>query len=192
MRNEELLLSNYDCIHKLLNAGFEIKDIVGEVNKTLQLKISYWQLVYFIRRVKAKTIHKEYDQLVAIDNLRDASDKNLTNYCVDFKGLLITFKDAAHLTRPEYIITPKNITTIYSKNSLLYAKRLLKLYHISDKELLQQHRVIYPNQPEIDIKKATDKINVDFNNDFATMLIELRNKYLHFVTNNIIRSTTHE
>lgn len=191
MQNEELLLSNYDFIHKLLNAGFEIKDMVGEVNQHLQLKITYWQLVYFIRRVKAKTIHKEYDQLVAIDNLRDASDRNLNKYCVDFKGLLITYKSNTYLTNSEYIITSKNITTIYSQNSLLYAKRLLKLYHVPDVELLQQHRAIYPNQLEIDVKKATDKINIDFNCEFATMLIELRKKYLHFITHNI-RSNNHE
>lgn len=192
MRNEEILLSNYDLIHKLLNAGFDIKEIVGEVNKYLQLKITYWQLVYFIRRVKANTIHKEYNHIVAIDNLRDALDKKLSEYCVDFKGLLITYKSNAHLTNPGFIITPKNITTVYSQNSLLYAKRILKLYHISDVELLQQHKTIYPKQPDIDLKKATYKINADFNNEFATMLIELRGKYMHFITNNIIRSNSHE
>lgn len=189
MQNEEVLLSNYHFIYKLLNAGFEIKEIVEEIKQNLQLNVTYGQLVYLIKRVRAKTIHKEYDRIVIIEGLKDAIDTKLSEYCIDFKGLLITYKSTAHLTNADYIITSKNITKIYSKNSLLYAKRILKLYHIADADLLQQHKVIYPNQPDIDLKKAVQKINLDFNNEFATMLLELRKKYINFISKNITPHT---
>lgn len=191
MQYDEILLSNYYLIHDLSNAGYSIKEIVKEINAYLQLNVTYGQLLYLIKRVKANTIHKEYDRIVAIDNLKDAWDKKLSQYCVDFQGLLITHKSAVHLTNPEYILTPKNITTVFSKNSLLYAKRILKLYHISDAELLQQHKAIHPEQQDIDLKKVTDKIHVNFNNEFATMLTDLRSKYIQFITSGIKRSHNH-
>jgi len=192
MKNYEKLLSNYEFIQRLITAGFDIKEIVSEVNKHLQLTITYDQLLYLIKKVKTNTIHKEYDSIIAVDNLKDAWDTKLSEYCVDFKGLLITYKAAAYLTNPEYIITPQNITTIHSQTSLLYAKRLLKLYHIPDRELLRQHKILFPNQPDIDLEKATVKIHVDFNNEFATMLSELRDKYIQFIKNDIKRSISNE
>lgn len=187
MKNEEGLLSIYPAIFALMNAGFTIKQITKDVNQHLSIKITYRQLLYLIERVTNKTIHKEYDNIVVIDNLKDASDKKLSDYCVDFKGLLVTYKSAAHLTNPEYIITLKNITTIYSETSVIYAKRIIKLYHISDTELLQQHKIVYPKTREINLSNEVDYLNKNFNNEFASILIELRNKYINFLAKNIIQ-----
>ena len=187
MRNEEELLSIYPAIFALMNAGFTIKQITEDVNQHLNIKITYRQLLYLIERVTNKTIHKEYDNIVVIDNLKDASDKKLSDYCVDFKGLLVTYKSAAHLTNPEYIITPKNITTIYSETSVIYAKRIIKLYHISDAELLQQHKIIYPKTYEVNLSDTVNYLNNNFNNEFAAILIQLRDKYINFLAKNIMQ-----
>lgn len=184
MRNEEQLLSNYSFILELINTGFRIKQITQDINRCLGIKITERQLRYLIDRVRNNTIHKEYDNIVLISGLKDALDKNLGNYCVDFNGLLITYKSTAHLTNPEYIITSKNIMALYSQQALLYAKRILKLYHISDINILQQHKSIYPEQLGIDFKKVVDSININFSNEFAKMLIELKNKYVNFLTTN--------
>ncbi len=189
MRNEEELLSIYPAIFALMNADFTIKQITEDVNQHLNIKITYRQLLYLVQRVTNKTIHREYDNIVVIDNLKDTSDKKLSDYCVDFKGLLVTYKSAAHLTNPEYIITPKNITTIYSETSVIYAKRIIKLYHISDAELLQQHKIIYPKTHEINLAEKVYHINKNFNNEFAVMLIELRNKYINFLAKNIMQQS---
>lgn len=192
MKHEELLLSNYSWISGLLNSGVNVQQITQDLNQHLGIQITTRQLRYLIDRVNNKTIHKEYDNVVVIDGLMDAWDKKLGQYCVDFQGLLITYKSLAYLTKPEYIITGQNITTILGKDSLLYAKRILKLYHIPDMELLQQHKLVHPKQADIDLEKLTVKIHVDFNNEFATMLVELRNKYIQFMTNNIKRSISNE
>lgn len=183
MRNEELLLSNYPFILELINAGHTIKQITQDVNKQFDTQITYRQLLYLIARVRNNTIHKEYDNITIIDNMKDAWDTKLGEYCVDFHGLLVTYKSAAHLTNPEYIITPQNITTVYSEQSVIYAKRIIKLYHISDIELLQQHKIIYPKGYEINLAEKVDHLNKNFNNEFAAMLIELRHRYIHFLTN---------
>ena len=164
MKNEELLLSNYDLIFNLLNAGIELKQIVADVNNYLGTEITYRQLRYLIYRVRTNNIHKEYDNIIMIDHLKDAWDTNLSKYCVDFHGLLITYKSAVHLTNQEYIITPDNLTSISGKESVLYAKRILKLYHISDADILEQHKIKYPQYPEIDLFNLTAKIHVGFNN----------------------------
>lgn len=185
MKNEELLLSNYSFILKLRDAGLTIKETTKEVNQYLGTKINYLELTYLIRRVRNNKIHKEYNNIVLIDSMMDAWDTKLGEYCVDFHGLLITYKAAAHLTNPEYIITPENLNSITGKESILYAKRILKLYHIADVYLLEQHKIIHPKQHDIDLTDLTYKIHVGFNNEFATMLIELRNRYVDFLTNNI-------
>lgn len=66
MRNEEGLLSIYPAIFALMNAGFTIKQITEDVNQNLNIKITYRQLLYLIQRVTNKTIHKEYDNIVAL------------------------------------------------------------------------------------------------------------------------------
>lgn len=185
MKNEELLLSNYDLIFNLLSAGVGLQQITNDVNKYIGTQITYRQLRYLIYRVRNNSIHKEYDNIIMIDNLKDAWDTNLGKYCVDFHGLLITYKSAAYLTKSEYIITPNNLATISGKESIIYAKRILKLYHISDAHLLQQHKVIYPKQPDINLTDLVYKINVGFNDDFARMLSDLHDRYINFLTNNI-------
>jgi len=185
MNDYEQLLSHYDFIVTLLDAGYSIKEIVAEVNSRLDTSVSYRQLQYLIHIVKSNTIHREYDTLVVIDGLRDAWDKNLRMYCVEFKGLLLTYKSAAYLTNPEYIVTPTNLLTVYGNESLLYAKRILKQYHIPDDVLLEKHKQAYPDQPNINLKNLTYKIRVDFNDEFNTMLSNLRKKYLDFVQNHL-------
>lgn len=189
MKNFEQLLSNYDFILNLLHAGLTVKQIAQEINSQLNISVTYTELLYLIKRVKANTIHREYDSIVMVDILKDASDKNLSNYCVEFHGLWITYKSAAYLTNPEYIITPGNILTLYDKEALLYAKRILKLYHIPDIVLLEQHRQNYPTRPDINLDDFTVKIRVDFNDEFNTMLSNLRKKYVYFLTNNIKERT---
>ena len=189
MRNEEELLSNYPLIFALMNAGITIKQITEDVNQQLNTNVTYRQLLYLIHRVSNNTIHNEYNNIIVIDNMKDACDRKLGDYCVDFHGLLVTYKSAAHLTNSEYIIKPKNITTLYSEASIIYAKRILKLYNISDVELLRQHKVIYPNTREINLTEKVDHLNKNFNNEFAAMLIELHNKYMNFITKNIMQSS---
>lgn len=192
MRNEEELLSIYPAIFALMNAGINIKQIAEDVNQYLNTNVTYRQLLYLVKRVGNHTIHKEYDNIVVIDNLKDSEDTKLGDYCVDFKGLLVTYKSAAHLTNPEYIITPKNITTVFGEKSIIYAKRIIKLYHISDAELLQQHKTIYPYVYEINLAKEVEHINKNFNNEFAIMLIELRDKYINFLAKKIMQSFNFE
>lgn len=185
MQDYEQLLSHYDFILTWIDVGYSIKELVPEINNRLNTSVTYRQLQYLIHRVKSNTIHSEYDNIAVIDGLRDAWDKNLFKYCVEFKGLLLTYKSTVHLTNPEYIITPNNLLTIYDKEALLYAKRILKLYQIPDDILLEQHRQAYPDRPDICLKDFTYKIRVDFNDEFNTMLLNLRKKYLDFVQNHL-------
>lgn len=185
MQNQEILLTNYSLIHEMLNARFSLRQILEELNTSLEAQITYRQLRYIIDRVRKGTIHSEYDNIIMIDILRDFKHKNLSNYCIEFHGLWITYKSAAHLTSPEYIITPDNILTIYNKEALLYAKRILKLYHIPDIVLLEQHQQNYPTRPDIDLDDFTYKIRVEFDKEFNTMLSNLRKKYVYFLTNNL-------
>ncbi len=185
MKDFEQLLSHYDYILTWLEAGYSIKELVAEVNSRLHTSVTYRQLQYLIQMVKSNTIHKEYDNIAVIDGLKDSWDNNLEKYCIEFKGLLLTYKSATYLTNPEYIITPDNLLTIYDREAVLYAKRILKLYHISDSILLSKHMHNYPGGPNINLKDFTDKIYADFNDEFNTMLLQLRTKYLDFVENHL-------
>ena len=185
MQNKEHVLSNYHLIYEMLNVGLSVKQITLEINKILNIQITYRQLRYLINRVQNRTIHREYDNIIMINSLNDGRSIELSKYCINFKGLLITYKAVAHLSNPAYTITPDNFLTSLSKESLLYAKRILKLYHVPDTVLLHRHKLIYPQQPDIDLKALTDKIYVSFNDEFNTMLLDLRKKYVHFIINNL-------
>ncbi|MCX8514236.1 MAG: hypothetical protein ORN24_01560 [Burkholderiales bacterium] len=89
MKNYERVLSNYDFILALLDAGFTIKELVNEINSKLYESFTYRELLYLIQKVRAKTIHKEYDNIILIDSMTRIMDVNLNKYCVDFYGLLV-------------------------------------------------------------------------------------------------------
>lgn len=185
MKNYEHFLSNYDFIITLFDIGYSIKEMVDEVNDKLNANFTYRELLYLIKLIKTKAIHKEYNDIIIIDSITAKMDANLEKYCVDFHGLLLTFKSATQFTNQEYIITPDNILTIYAKESLLYAKRILKLYHTSDTILLRQHKLNYPHLPEINLDELVHKINSTLEDDFSSMLASLRKKYIAFANGDL-------
>lgn len=185
MHNQEYILSNYPLIYEMLNVGFSIKEITGELNRVLDTKISYREMVYLIRKVQKKSLHREYDRVVMVDSINDTTDNGFNRFCIDFNGLLITYKSASHLISSKLIITPDSLATISNQESLLYAKRILKLYHVSDVSLVEKQRKIYPNQQNIDLEVCLDNIHRNFNNQFNALLTDLRKKYVHFITTNL-------
>lgn len=92
MRNEEQLLSHYDVVLGLINAGFGVKQIAQDLHEHLDIQITQRQLRYLIDRVRNNKIHKEYNRIAVIND--DAFNVQLYEYCVYFKNLLITFKSA--------------------------------------------------------------------------------------------------
>ena len=184
MHNQEQLLTNFNFILGLQKAGFSSTEIARDINHKFACEISPRQLRYLIHRVHKKTIHNEYNSIIILDHLRDAWDRNLDNYCVDFHGLLVTYKCLACLTDAQYIITPDNLVNLVSnKESILYAKRMLKLYHIPDEACIEQHRHVWPKMPEINLSACLNKIHSNLNTEFNMMLNKLHNKYADFLTN---------
>lgn len=128
MQNVEQLLTNFNFIISLKNAGFTSTKIAQDVNSKLACNISPRQLRDLINKVNNKTIHIEYNNIIMFNHLHDAWDANLNNYCVNFHGLLITYKSSANLTDSAYIITPDNLIKLVShKESLLYESLLNSL-----------------------------------------------------------------
>lgn len=185
MQNQEYILSNYPLIYEMLNVGFAIKEVTSELNRVLGTKVSYREMLYLIKRVQKRSIHREYDKVVMVDGINDTADNGFNKFCINFRGLLITYKSASNLFNPKLVITSDSLETLSSQESLLYAKRILKLYYIPDVNLLEKQRKIYPNKPNIDLNACMDIIHINFNDEFNTMLSDLRKKYVHFITNNL-------
>ncbi len=77
--------------------------------------------------------------------------------------------------------------TVYSKESILYVKRMLKLYHIPDMQLLTLHKLVYPKRSDIDLEEIVDKINASFNDEVELMLQEPCTRYIKFLAKNTYR-----
>lgn len=183
MYNEEQLLTHFNFILGLKNAGFSVRQITDDVNYKFNCHIEPRKLRYFIDKVNNKTIHSEYNNIIMFDTTRDAWDKNLNKFCVNFHGLLITYKHLSNLTDNEYIITPDNLINLVSnKEAILYAKRILKLYQINDEVLIDQHSKCWPKKPEINVAELLEKIYISFNDEFNQMLTQLHNLYLNFLS----------
>lgn len=184
MQNVERLLTNFNLIIDLKNTGFSNVQIARDLSSKFACEMTPRQLRYFIDKVTAKRIHPEYNDIIMLDTTRDAWDKNLSKYCVDFHGLLITYKSLANLTDSNYIITPANLVKLIShQEPILYAKRILKLYDIPDRILLEEHKLLWAKVTEIDLPKHLNKIHQDFNTEFNNILIQLRELYIDFLTN---------
>ena len=67
MKNDEVLLTNYPYILKLINIGVSIKKIVYQLEKFFDIKVTYRELLYLIERVRTGKIHPEYNNIIVIN-----------------------------------------------------------------------------------------------------------------------------
>lgn len=183
MSKIEQIIDKYPTIIALQKANFTLVEICTFLKEKYSIDICYNSLCPTISKIKNKTIHSEYDRIILISSDYD-SVKIYEPYSIQFNGIWICFKDAPNIKK-EWIITEKKlISSIPDPIGLIYAKRFLKAYHITNELLLNKYtqhwnEEIFPHQLE-KIKLISENIKIDYDK----IITELKTKSLNYILGN--------
>jgi hypothetical protein len=176
------LLTNIPLILELKKNGNSYQEIAQQLEDKLNIKTKAVIIKQTIYSIRKDTINKRYNDFVVIDGVKSSIDKTLDEYAVDFHGLLVTNKTAIrHMEHPEFIIDRKNIASIWDKESILYAKRLLKLYQIPDSELLNQHDLYHQKALPIDYSAVINQLHTEFDTEVNRLIADIKIKHSNYL-----------
>lgn len=181
MKNKEVLLTNIPKIMEYKFAGFKHAEIAQEINQSLGLDINEITIRNVLSYLKNNKINKKYNTFALI------------NLNVDVGGL-IDFSIVAHdliITTPAIVsyfelnhhqLTPNNFKKkVSTEKGMLYAKRLLKQYWVSDKELIEYLRLCNPSTEKINYDAFINELHSSINDQVNSWILELKaitKKYL--------------
>lgn len=175
MKNKELLLTNIPKIMEYKLAGFTHSEIAEELNQSLGLDIDESLIANLIYYIKNNQINKKYNTFALID--LNVNVGELIDYCLVTHSLIITTPAIVNYFQlTHHQLTPDNFKKkVNSEEAMLYAKRLLKQYWISDKELVQYMRTMNPSAEKIhDYEQFINKLHNTINDEVNDWILELK------------------
>lgn len=186
MSKFECLFTQYPRILKLKEIGYSHNEIALLLSKELNMTINEQNIKNLFRFIKNNTLNKKYDSIIIFDaSLVSKSDINFNIMCVYMNELLISnpiilkYIDINH-----YVLTAKNFKNlITTAKGLLYAKRLLKQYHLADEDLLNDFYLKNPLSNKINYDEIVSNIHNNLANDVAENLKELKTVLTYFIGN---------
>ena len=183
MNKIEKILTLYPQILELRKAQFSLVEICEIFDKQKIININYKTLSSIISKVKNKTIHPEYSKIVPILDDYQYRDTLEAGNFIKFHNTWFCFSNYTY--DQKWKVTEDNIYTMPNPADIVYVKRFLKLYHISDEILLKKYFDIFTIEAtpkeQIRISSVEDNIKEEFN----TIIYELKQKSLR----NILKIT---
>lgn len=181
MKNKEILLTNIPKIVELKLAGFTYSEIAEEINQASNLNIKERTIRNVFYYIKNNTLNKKYNTFALFDLSTDVGI--LIEYSIIAHGLIITtpaianYFELSHqqLNKDNF---KKKTTT---EEGILYAKRLLRQYWVSDKDIIDHLRKTNPPQQKIDYPSFINKLHTIINEEVNNWIFELKKitkKYL--------------
>lgn len=178
----------YQVIHKLITGGNTYKEICEIIKSKFNIKLSANQISFLVYNINHNLFHKPLDKIIILDNIRITE---LFNYCVEYKGVYITFRELINyfpdINITKFEVNKINFHELPSQESLLYTKYLLKLYHLNDNDLLNKQLEYYKSLPEFDYQKTIDSISNNFDSDMKKLISDIKMKYNDFLINTQFR-----
>lgn len=184
MSKFECLFTQYSRILKLKEIGYSHNEIALLLSKELNIEINEQTIKDLFRFIKNNTLNKKYDSVILFDvSLASKSNIDINITCVYMNELLISnpiilkYFDLNH-----YVLTAKNFTNlITTAEGLLYAKRLLKQYHLADEDLLNDFYLKNPLSKKVNYDEIISNIHNNLANDVAENLKELKTVLTYFI-----------
>lgn len=147
----EILLTNIPRILELKEIGLTYDEIANELNNEQHLSVNSQSIRNILQRLKNNQIHKKYNNFVLFSIEEDFVSDFVRNGIIAH-DLFISSPAIVKFFKLEHIaLTPKNYKhKITTEEGVLYAKRLLKQYETSDRDL-----IYYLRQKNPSIKNIT-------------------------------------
>ena len=178
MSKTEIILTNIPLIIDLTKAKFSLSEICNILKTRNNIDINYDTLRSLLSLIRTNKIHPEYDKLVLIQT-EYHNVQIFEPYSIKFHNFWICFNTSNF--KDEWKITEKSLTNIPNPIGLLYAKRLLKLYHISDKYLLDNYLKTFGIKITPDEQAIINNISANIKPEYDKIISELKRKNLEYI-----------
>lgn len=184
MKIPEILLTNIPRILELKELDLTYEEIAVELNNELNLNISSQQIRNILQRLKSNQFHKKYNNFFIFSVEEDFEGEFVRNGIISH-DLFISSIAITRLFKLEHLaLTPKNfMQKLKTEEGIIYAKRLLKQYNISDERLLDYLRQTYPSNKQINYKTLITELHENLDNETYEWVQTLK-KYAVNLTKN--------
>lgn len=171
--NIEPILTAIPRILTLKEIGISNEEIPNILNKEMNIVTTKTQIKNILARMKNQQFKKKYNYLVLMDLDLQMSEDLMKNTIISHNLYITSTIIARHFEWGHLILTPKNYKyKITTEEGALYAKRLLKQYTTSDKELLEEIQQINP---------SVDKLEKSYSETIIQLHSNLNNEVLEWI-----------
>jgi hypothetical protein len=174
----ENILNNYPKIIELLNLNFTLVEICKIFKEKNILDIKYNTLTSIISNIKNNKIHPEYNIITPLFTNFD-NVPQFEPYSIKFNNVWICFNKSSY--KKEWILTEQTIKLIPDPVAILYMKRFLKLYHISDEFLLNCYLKNYGKAISTKEYEKINNISSDIRSIYDKIVTNLKHKNLEYI-----------
>lgn len=175
MKNTELLLTNVPMIFELKDAGLTYKEIARVLCEEYRININENTVRNFLHYLKIDKFHKKYTNFVLFDVDGEYSTEFLQKTIVAHNLIITNIFIARYYKLDHLILTAKNYKQqITTEEGALYAKRLLKQYKTSDKELILSLRQKYPTIERVNYQNIIDELHCKLEGEVCNWIQKLK------------------
>lgn len=182
MKNTELLLTNVPMIFELKAAGLTYKEIANVLSEEYRISINENIVRNFLHYLKIDKFNKKYNNFVLFDVDGEYSTEFLQKTIVAH-NLIITSPFIARYYEFDHLaLTANNYkqkTT--TEEGILFAKRLLKQYKTSDKELILYLRQKYPTIDNVNYKNVIDELHSKLEEEVSCWIQKLKSYQIELI-----------
>lgn len=175
-------------IKKLRQSKLSYSKIVEIFEGSFNIKFNERGIINFIKRINAKTIHADFNNLILLSDLTGLDE--LEKFTIEFHKLFVVHKSIMNMLPEvdfeEILITSDNLIKLLEPEAMIYSKRLLRLYDIPDELLIQQQAEFLTVQP-IDLNQLQNDIHNNFHTESKQLMNDVIQNYVTFLTQNLAK-----
>ncbi|GAB4456988.1 MAG: hypothetical protein OHK0036_20660 [Bacteroidia bacterium] len=175
MKKIEILLTSIPFIHELKAIGLTYGEIANEINNKFGINITQRDIYDSLYYIKTIWFKKKYNDFILLDISEKPSDAFISKTVMAHNLFITTKQIAKHFEYDHLFLTNKDYQKrVSTEEGMIYAKRLLKNYEVSDKELIEYLRKKNPSVHKINYELTIDYLHQNIDKEVSQWIQTLK------------------
>jgi hypothetical protein len=178
MSKIETILTNYPLILSLHKSKLTLVEICKVLEEKRNIRVNRNTLYPVISALRNNKMHPEYADIAPL--LITGEDvKNIEPYSIKFNSIWICFSNSN--PKKEWKLTEKTLAHVPDPVGILYMKRFLRQYQLTDEFLLQCYEKKYGMKAMPHELEKIKNIDTDIRLEYENIIIKLKQKNLDYI-----------
>mgnify|MGYP000143104081 FL=1 len=169
------IITYYPLIVQLKKLSYSLPEILDILNRDHQFKIESATPAQYLStalsQIKSNKVNKKFEDYMILSGIISSSKAEYEEFCVEIEPDCYLTHISKNVNKA-YIVNESNIHKLGSIRACLIAKRILKLHHLSDKQLVHNF-IIEKNKWNVTDKKY--ELSSDDNKTMQTIHDQILN-----------------